>query len=152
MKNIFSIEYHQILIQIEWDLFHCVLEEKSFHMSSSCFFLVLVEISSFVHGFVVVQPMFTKSDSLRNFEAYQDWNKSTSLTHMHIQTFGNISQLVNFKLSSCDLSPPLKPITGGSLKVRKMSYTHPNSISSVDMGSRRKEEEMRKDQIKYFSS
>ena len=56
-----------------------------------------------------------------------------------------ISQLVIFKLFSCDLSPPLKPITGGSSKVHKMSYTHPNLIPSVDMGSRRQEEEMRKD-------
>ena len=47
---------------------------------------------------------------------------------MHTQAFGNISQFVIFKLSSCDLSPPLKPVTGGSLKVRKMSYTHPNLI------------------------
>ena len=100
-----------------------------------------------MHGFVVVQPMFTKSDSLRNIEPYQDWNTSTSLTHMHTRSFIKISQLVNFKLSSCDLSPPLKPITGGSSKVRKMSYTHPNSNPSVAMGYRRQEEEMRKDPI-----
>ena len=64
---------------------------------------------------------------------------------MHTQTFGKISQIVNFKLSSCDLSPPLKPGAGGSLKVRKMSYTHPNSILLVAMGSRRQEEEIIKD-------
>jgi hypothetical protein len=64
---------------------------------------------------------------------------------MHTQDFRNISQLVIFKLSSCDLSPPLKSITGGSSKVRKMSYTHPNSILFVSVGSRRKEEEMRRD-------
>ena len=98
-----------------------------------------------MHGFVVVQPMFTKSNCLRNIEPYQDWNTSTSLTHMHTQTFRKISQLVNFKLFPCDLSPPLKPTVGGFSKDRKMSYTHPNSISSVAMGSRRKEEEMRKD-------
>ena len=57
------------------------------------------------------------------------------------------SQLVIFKLSSCDLSPPLEPVTGGSLKVRKMSYTQPNSILSIDMGSRRKEEDMSKDPL-----
>ena len=100
-----------------------------------------------MHGFVAIQPMFTKSDSLSNFEPYQDWKTSTLLTHMHTQAFGNISQLVNFKLSSCDLSPPLKPIAGGTSKVRKMSYTHPNSIPPVAMGSRRKKEEMRKDPI-----
>ena len=44
-----------------------------------------------------------------------------------------------------DLSPPLKPVIGGSSKVRKMSYTHPNLILSVDMGSKRQEEEMIKD-------
>ena len=98
-----------------------------------------------MHGFVVVQPMFTKFDSLRNFEPYQDWKTSTSLTHMHTQAFRKISQLVNFKLSSFDLSPPLKHVAGGSSKVRKMSYTHPNSIPSVDMGSRRQEQDMRKD-------
>jgi hypothetical protein len=64
---------------------------------------------------------------------------------MNTQAFRKISQLVIFKLSSYDLSPPLKPVTGGFLKVRKMSYTHMNSILSVAMGSRRKEEEMRKD-------
>ena len=94
---------------------------------------------------MVVQPMFTKVDRLRNIEPYQDCETSTSLTHMHTQAFRNISQLVNFKLSSCDLSPSLKPITGGSSKVSKMSYTHPNLVSSVAMGSRRQEEEMRKD-------
>ena len=63
---------------------------------------------------------------------------------MHTQSFGKISQLVIFKLSSCDLSPPLKPTVGGSSNVCKMRYTHPNSISSVAMGSIRKEEEMGK--------
>ena len=110
-------------------LFHCVQEEKSFHMNSSCFFLVLVEISSSVHGFLAVQPMFTKSDSLSNFEPYQDWKISTSLTHMHTEFFRKIPQLVNFKLSSCDSSPPLRLVVGGSSKVHKMSYTHPNLIS-----------------------
>ena len=64
---------------------------------------------------------------------------------MHTQAFGKISQLVNFDLFPCDLSTPLKPIVGGFLKDRKMSYTHPNSILSVAMGSRRQEEEMSKD-------
>ena len=64
---------------------------------------------------------------------------------MHTKDFGKISQLVNFELFPCDLSPPLKPIVGGFSKDRKMSYTHPNSIPSVAMGSRRQEEEMRKE-------
>jgi hypothetical protein len=64
---------------------------------------------------------------------------------MNTQAFRKTSQLVIFKLSSCDLSPPLKPLTGGSSKVHRMSYTHPNLTLSVAMGSRRKEEEMRKD-------
>jgi hypothetical protein len=70
---------------------------------------------------------------------------SSYLTHMHTQAFKKISQLVIFKLSSCDLSPPREPITGESSNVHKMSYTHPNSIPSVAMGSMRREEEMRKD-------
>jgi hypothetical protein len=69
---------------------------------------------------------------------------------MHTQYFRKVSQLVIFKLSSCDLSPPLKLVTGGSLKVHKMSYTHPNLIPSVVMGYRRKEEEMRKDPFLDF--
>jgi hypothetical protein len=56
---------------------------------------------------------------------------------MHTQAFRKISQVVNFKLFPCDLSPPLKPAVGGFSKDRKMSYTHPNSIPSVAMGSRR---------------
>jgi hypothetical protein len=56
---------------------------------------------------------------------------------MNTQAFRKISQLVIFKLSSCDLSPPLKPVTGGSLKVHRMSYTHTNSIPLVAMGFRR---------------
>ena len=63
---------------------------------------------------------------------------------MNTQDFRKISQLVIFKLPSCDLSPPLKPVTGGSSKVRKMSHTHPKLILSVAMGSRKQEEEMRK--------
>jgi hypothetical protein len=64
---------------------------------------------------------------------------------MHSQSFKKISQLLNFKLFPCDLSPPLKLAVGGFSKDRKMSYTHPNSIPSVAMGSRRQGEEMRKD-------
>ena len=100
-----------------------------------------------MHGFVAIHPMFTKSNSLRNFDPYQDWNTSTSLTHMHTQAFGKISQLLNFKLSSSELSPPLKPVASGSLKVHKMSYTHQNLIPIVYMGSRRQEEDISKDPI-----
>ena len=49
-----------------------------------------------------------------------------------------------FKLSTCDLSPPLKPVVGGCSKVHKMSYTHPNLILLVDMHYMRQEEEMGK--------
>jgi hypothetical protein len=56
---------------------------------------------------------------------------------MHTQAFKKISQLVIFKRSSCDLSPPLEPITGESSNVHKMSYTHPNLILLVAMGSMR---------------
>jgi hypothetical protein len=93
-----------------------------------------------VHGFKVVQPMFTKFESLKNYDLHQDFKSRSRIIHMHIQTFKNISQLVNFGLFPCDLSPPLKPIVGGFSKDCKMSYTHPNSISLVAMGSRRKEE------------
>ena len=64
---------------------------------------------------------------------------------MHIQALRNISSLVIFRLSSCDSSPPLRLAVGGSSKVHKMSYTHPNLIPLVAMGSMRQEEEMRKD-------
>ena len=53
-------------------------------------------------------------------------------------------KLVIFRVSSCDLSPPLKPRVGGSSKVHKMSYTHPNLIPLVAMGSMRQEEAMGK--------
>ena len=67
---------------------------------------------------------------------------------MNTQAFRKISQLVIFK--PCDLSPPLKPIVGGFSKDRKISYTHPNFIMSASMGSRRQEEEIRKDPILDF--
>ena len=89
--------------------------------------------------------MFIKFYSLRNYESHQNGISSSWLTHMNTQAFRKISQLVIFKLSSCDLSPPLEPVTGGSSKVHWMSYTHTNSIPSVAMGFRRQEEEMRKD-------
>ena len=95
--------------------------------------------------------MFVKFKNLKNHESYQDVIPSSYLTHLHTQAFRKISQLVIFKLSSCDSSPPLKHVTGESLNIHKMSYTHPNSILLVDMGSRRWEEEMRKDPFWYFS-
>jgi hypothetical protein len=69
---------------------------------------------------------------------------------MHTQAFRKISKLVNFKLFPCDISPPLKPTVSGFLKDHKMIYTHPNSIPLVAMGSRRQEEEMRKDLFFIF--
>ena len=98
-----------------------------------------------MHGFEAIQPIFIKFDSSSNHESHQDMIPSSYLTHLHTQAFENFSQVVIFKLSSCDSSPPLEPITGESLNIHKMSYTNPNLILSVDMGSWRREEEMRKD-------
>jgi hypothetical protein len=98
-----------------------------------------------VHGFKVVQSMFIKFDSSSDHESHRDVIPSSYLTHLHTQAFRKITQVVIFKLSSCDSSPPLEPVTGESSNDHKMSHTHPNLISSVAMGSRRKEEEMSKD-------
>ena len=105
-----------------------------------------------MHGFEVVQPMFIKFDSSSNHESHRDVIPSSYLTHFHTQSFRKFSQVVIFKLSSCDLSPPLETVTGESTKLRKMSYTHPNSITSVAMGSMMQEEEMRKGPFWYFWS
>jgi hypothetical protein len=104
-----------------------------------------------VYGFEAVQPMFIKFNSSSNHESHQDVIPSSYLTHLHTQAFRKISQVVIFKLSSCDSSPPLEPITGESSNVHKMSYTHPNLILSVDMGSRMREEEIKEDPFWYFS-
>ena len=64
---------------------------------------------------------------------------------LHTQALIKISQVVIFRLSSCDSSPPIEPVTGESSNNHKMSYNHPNLIPSVAMGSRRRDEEMRKD-------
>ena len=90
-----------------------------------------------MHGFEAVQPMFIKFDSSSNHESHRNAKPSSYLIHLNTQAFRKISQLVIFKLSSCESSPPLKPITGESLNDNKMSYTHPNLILLVTMGSRR---------------
>ena len=113
-------------------------------------FSSFVTISSTVHGFGAVQPMFNKFISSSNHESHRDVIPSSYLTHFHTQAFRKISQVVIFKLSSCDSSPPLELVTGESLNDHKMSYTHPNSIPSIAMGSRRQEEVMRKDTFWYF--
>ena len=95
--------------------------------------------------------MFIKFNNSSSHESHWDVIPSWYLTHFHTQAFRKISQFVIFKLSSCDSSPPLEPVTGESLNAHKMSYTHPNSILSVAMGSRRQEEEMRKDPFWDFS-
>ena len=77
MKNLFLIKTHELLIQIKWDLFQCDLEVKSFHMKSSWFFHFLVEFSSLVHGFLVVQPMTNKFECLNIFESHENWESST---------------------------------------------------------------------------
>ena len=128
MKNTFSIESQEILIQIEWDLFHCDLEVKIFHMNSSLFFRVFDEISSTVHGFEVVEPMFIKFDSSSNNETHRDVIPSSYLTYLNTQAFRKFLQVVIFKLSTCDSSPPLEPVTGKSSNDHRMSSTHPNSI------------------------
>ena len=110
----------------------------------------MVEFSTPVHGFLVVQPLFNKFESLSTFESHQDWESSTWIIKMHIQDFGNISSLVIFRLSSCDSSPPLRLVVGGSSKVHKMSYTHPNSILSISMSYMRQEEEVGKNPFWYF--
>jgi hypothetical protein len=97
-----------------------------------------------MHGFEAIQSMFIKFDNSRNHESHQDVIPSLYLTHLHTQAFRKISQVVIFKLSSCDSSPPLEPVTGESSNDHKMSYTQPNLIPSVAMGSRRREEEMKK--------
>ena len=87
---------------------------------------------------------------MSSYESHWDVIPSSYLTNLHTQAFRKISEVVIFKLSSCDLSPSLEPITSGSLKLWKMSYDHSNLISLVDMGSRREEEEMIKDPFWYF--
>ena len=98
-----------------------------------------------MHGFGAIQPMFIKFNNLSNHESHRDVIPGSYLNHLRTQAFRKISQFVIFKLSSCDSSPPLEPITAESLNMHKMSYTHPNSIPSVDMGSRWREEKMSKD-------
>ena len=71
---------------------------------------------------------FIKFDSSRNHESHQDVIPSSYLTHLHTQTFRKFTQAVIFKLSSCDSSPPLEPVTGESPNDHWMSSTHPNSI------------------------
>jgi hypothetical protein len=72
--------------------------------------------------------MFIKFDSSSNHETHQDVIQNSYLTHLHTQAFRKFSQVVIFKLSSCDSSPPLKPVTGESSNDHRMSYTHPNLI------------------------
>ena len=100
-------------------------------------FRVFVIISSTVHGFGAIQRMFIKFNSSSSHESHRDVKPSSYLTHLQTQAFREISQVVIFKLSSCDSSPPLEPVTGESLNDHRMSYTHPNLIPLVAMGSRR---------------
>ena len=98
-----------------------------------------------MHGFGVVQPMFNKFNSSCNHESHRDVKPSSYITHLHTQAFRKFSQLLNFKLSSCDSSPPLEHVTGESSNDHRMNYTHPNLILYVAMGSRRREEVIIKD-------
>ena len=105
---------------------------------------------SFCRNFID-QPMFNKFNSTRNHESHRYVKPSSYLTHLHTQAFRKISQVVIFKLSSYDSSPPLEPVTDEYSNAHKMSYTHPNLIPLVDMGSRRREEEIIKDPFWDFS-
>ena len=67
------------------------------------------------------------------------------------QAFRKISSLVIFRLSSCDSSPPLRLTVGGSSKVHKMSYNHPNYIPPVATSFMRQEEDIGKKPILRFS-
>ena len=90
-----------------------------------------------MHGFGFVKPMFIKFNNSSNHKSHGDVIPSSYLTHLHTQALRKFSQVVIFKLSSCDSSPLLEPVTGESSNDHKISYTHPNSIPSVAMGSRR---------------
>jgi hypothetical protein len=79
-----------------------------------------------VHGFEAVQPMFIKFNSSSNHESHQGVIPSSYLAHLHTEAFRKISQVVIFKLSSCDPSLALEPIIGESSNVHKMIHTHPN--------------------------
>ena len=100
-------------------------------------FLVFGRIFIVRAWFLDVQPMFNKFESLSTSESHQDWESSTWIIQMYIQAFRKISSLVICRLSSCDSSPPLRLVVGGSLKVHKTSYTHLNSISLVSVSSMR---------------
>ena len=80
--------------------------------------------------------MFIKFDSSSNNETHRDVIPSSYLTYLNNQAFRKFLQVVIFKLSSCDSSPPLELVTSESSNIHKMSYTHPNLIPSVAMGSR----------------
>ena len=67
-----------------------------------------------MHGFEAVGPMFIKFDSSRNNETHRDVIPSSCLTYLNTQAFRKFLQVVIFKLSSCDSSPPLEPVTGES--------------------------------------
>jgi hypothetical protein len=75
---------------------------------------------------------------------------STKLIKMHNQDSRKFSSLVIFKLSSCDSSPSLTLADDGSLKVDKMSSTHPNPIFPVSMSSMSQREYMRENPFLYF--
>ena len=99
VKNIFSIKSQRILIRIEWNLFHCDLEVKIFHMNSSWFFRVFDEISSIVHGFEVVGPMFIKFDSSSNNETHRDVIPSSYITYLNT-SFQKVFAGCNFQAIS----------------------------------------------------
>ena len=104
-----------------------------------------------MHGFESVRTMFIKFERLSNHETHRYVIPGSYLTHFHTQAFRKFSEVVIFKLSSCDSSPPLELVIGESSNDHRMSYSHPNSILLVVMGSRRWEVVMRKYPFWYFS-
>ena len=81
-----------------------------------------------MHGFEAVEPMFIKFDSSSNNETHRDVIPSSYLTSLNTQAFRKFLQVVIFKLSPCDSSPPLELVTGESSNDHRMSSTHPNWI------------------------
>ena len=61
-------------------------------------------------------------------ETHRDVIPSSYLTYLNTQAFRKFLEVVIFKLSSCDSSPPLEPVTGESSNDHRMSSTNPNLI------------------------
>ena len=99
MRLIFHRDCEKLIFdQISWNthpnrmgLVSLWSRSKILSYELSWFFWDLVECSLSVNGFLVVQPMFSKFESLSNYESHHDWKSSIWLIHMHTRDFGNIS-------------------------------------------------------------